>query len=435
MMESFGRAAATALAAAAASESVWYKFLWVVVPGLVLAAILGIFRVFVWPLLYPWIMRLIRSARRSKAKRRLGPQTIDPGVRYYHFAQQRPEPGPGPFAEENRLVQDINKLNGLYPRPAREGTQLVFNDYGAPYELLLTPEHMRTTSIRLTGTDFFLPPSLTELVKERIARFDAYCRKRGIENTDSRLVRIVSPVRAGETLEAVRASYRLTAVTNLMLDVPLDKADVHLGKTIREYDSIQAHSDGYPPIDKSSLPSPLGVAIALFTGDGYLILLHRSANVSVYANKCGPSASGYADYGDIRGVGYTETLLELCTQIAKRETKEELCVDVDSDAVIPLGLYREYLRTMLQAFLVTHAQESLAEIIEMNRARGNAQCPEFQGVLAIHKTALPGVLNRMLRNEIQGCPEMGLEAAGLLVALANHAPELVGLERKVSPGS
>ena len=355
-------------------------------------------------------------------------KTITGGMRYYPFLSTCQKRNSNRLAEDKRLIQDVHRLYRHYPKPALNGTQLALAKMQTPYETLLSPEEMGNTYLHLRDQKFLLSPDLDELSRTLDYDFRAYCSANHIENANSDLVRITSDIVPGGELTAAKVDYQLTTVTNLVMDLPVSPAFRHMGRTVREYDSRKTHGS-YPSIKDSSLASPLGVALIVITRDDYVILTHRSRYVSCYSDVCGPSASGYADYVDGDGVGTRHTVLHLCAQTARKEAHEELSISIELMDITPLGLYREYLRTMPQAFLAVSVDKNLDEVIGNARCRGGrALCSETQGLLGIKKSEFRGLLPGLLANTVPGSPRIGLEACGLLVALAKHAPSLVGMD-------
>lgn len=369
-----------------------------------------------------------RSLQAARATTESCPyKTLANGIRYNKFLAVHKHGSRNRYAEDKRLNHSVQRLHRIYTAIAQGGRQLAVADVKAPYETLLSPDEMTTTQLMQTATKFALSPDLEELGRSLDSGFCAYCASNHIENANSGLVRIMSEIRPGSNLVAGRVDYQLTRVTNLMMDLPLPTAFRHIGTTLRQYDSKDTPGS-YPSIEKSSLASPLGVALAVITRDEYILLTHRSHFVSCYSNRLGPSASGYADLIDGHGVGTTDTLFNVCAQTARKEAHEELSISIESSDITPLGLYREYLRTMPQAFLAVSVDKTLDEVILNARRRGGkAICSESQGLLAIKKSEFRNLFPRLIANSIPDCPVVGLEAQGLLIALAKHAPHLVGM--------
>lgn len=218
------------------------------------------------------------------------------------------------------------------------------------------------------------------------------------------------------------ADYTDIAATNLLADLNLPELGADLWHepqpTLRLWDIARSECRGdLPSPERSGLVNPMGVAGLILTVDGFLTLAHRSRRVSTYADRLGPSASGYVEWADVQACS-TDSLNDLMQSTLRREMAEELRLNsAEIDNIAALGLYRELYRAGLgQGFYAVTIRLTADELFE--RAASARDRGEFAGMAFV--PANEEALRDLLAGKIPQMPLMGLEARGLASAFVSR---------------
>lgn len=338
------------------------------------------------------------------------------------------------YKEENRLEQDKTKL--IHHYPALKQTLLANKHVGMmPYEVL-----SRTTEgigLSVQNTAFTVSPALRNIYEKTKENLVSHFRRMNIQYVPTCLTRACDWNRKSKTLTVEQVEYTDAAATNIIADLNIPKA---LGRTallegrteaansIRNYDlSLSKKPGAYPSLKNSSLANPIGVAAIAVTADDRLILTHRPRSVSTYAYKLGPSSSGYVTWNDVAS-NKTNSLDSILTTALKREIAEELHLDLSRDIseLHSLGLYRELYRAgMPQAFYFFRTRLLAEQVV--SRIRDCQDFKEAIGVVAIpvNRVALTLIISALVRQQKIDSLDIGLEAQGLLTALACNGEKFV----------
>jgi hypothetical protein len=198
--------------------------------------------------------------------------------------------------------------------------------------------------------------------------------------------------------------------------------------TLRAYDrSLSEQPGSLPPFRRSSLANPIGVAGIALTADHRLILTHRPRGVSTYASKLGPSSSGYLTWHDLQ-IRREDNLHAVLAHGLQREIAEELHLDLSQDIspLFPLGFFREFYRAgMPQGFYAFRIHLTAEKLV--SRLRAAQDFREYIGILSIpiNRQGFTRILATLVQTQRVGSMDLGLEAQGLLTALALHGGDFL----------
>jgi len=336
------------------------------------------------------------------------------------------------FREEKRLLHDKARLIDLYPALIKN--LLADNRVGQmPYEVITYD----TKSIKLDLQDsiFKVRPALLDIYDATYTNLANHYRRVGIQYEPTTLVRVYDWDNEKITVE--RTEYTEAASTNIIADLDVEFAlkkvmllENELGttNTIREYDlSLSDNPGRYPNFKNSSLANPIGVAGIAITADNKLVLTHRSRRVSTYAHKLGPSSSGYVTWHDVQSRN-ENTLNSVLIKGLKREIAEELHLDLSRDIsdMYPLGFFREFYRAgMPQGFYCFRINLTADKLV--SRMRDAQDFQECVGLffVPINRQGFSRIIATLVRAQKVGVLELGLEAQGLLTALALNGEDFL----------
>lgn len=276
------------------------------------------------------------------------------------------------FSEDKRLNQKQEKLIDEYP--GLEGQLLVDGRIGRmPYQELCRDTDQVMISVH--DSQFTIHPTLKDIRDAIYRDLVQHFRHIGIIYEPYDLARVCDwRSTPKQCMDIEIANYTDVAATNLIADLNLSKAigkaplrpdRLEITKTLREYDSTLSEAPGgLPSFGASLLANPIGVAGLAITADNKILLTHRPRSVSTYADKLGPSASGYLMWSDVPSTtdGYLNTYL---LAGLKREIYEELHLDISRDVSMfkPLGIFREMYRAgMPQAFYAFKTWKTSTEL-------------------------------------------------------------------------
>jgi hypothetical protein len=334
--------------------------------------------------------------------------------------------------EEKRLLHDRDGLLGIYP--GLTGRLLVDGRIRQmPYEVLT----FRPQDVHLSVQDqrFQIRPALRQVYDATYTSLVEHFRRIGIQYEPTYLPRVSDWT--GERLILERAEYTDAAATNMIADLdlesvfnktPLLENGTGTCNTLREYDRSLAEQPGcLPPFRVSSLANPVGVAGIALTADHKLILTHRPRGVSTYASRLGPSSSGYLTWHDLQ-TRREDKLHSVLASGLKREIAEELHLDLSQDVseMYPLGFFREFYRAgMPQGFYAFRINLTAEKLV--SRLRDTQDFRECIGILSIpvNRQVISRILATLVQTQRVGSMDLGLEAQGLLTALALHGEEFL----------
>ena len=336
------------------------------------------------------------------------------------------------FREEKRLIHNRARLIDLYPALIKN--LLTDNRVGQmPYEVIT--RNTKTVGLEIQNTKFRVRPALLDIYDATYNDLAEHYRRVGIQYEPTTLVRACDWGMDKLTVES--AEYTEAASTNIIADLDIEFAlkkvlllENELGttNTIREYDqSLSDTPECYPTFKKSSLANPIGVAGIAITADNKLVLTHRSRRVSTYAHKLGPSSSGYVTWHDVQ-LQKENTLNSLLIAGLKREIAEELHLDLSRDIsdMFPLGFFREFYRAgMPQGFYCFRINLTADKLV--SRMRDAQDFQECTGVffIPINRQGFSRIIATLVRAQKVGVLELGLEAQGLLTALALNGEDFL----------
>ena len=329
------------------------------------------------------------------------------------------------FREEKRLLHDKTRLIDFYP--ALTQSLLADNRIGQmPYEVIT--HDSRTIEVDIHDTAFDVRPALLDVYDATYTNLVNHYRRVGIQYEPTTLVRVCDW--DGTKITVERTDYTEAASTNIIADLDVEFAlkkvlllENGLGttNTIREYDLSLSDIPGrYPTFKNSSLANPIGVAGIAITADNKLVLTHRSRRVSSYAHKLGPSSSGYVTWHDVQSRN-ENTLNAILIKGLKREIAEELHLDLSRDIseLYPLGFFREFYRAgMPQGFYCFRINLTADKLV--SRMRDAQDFQESVGLFCvpINRQGFSKIVATLVRAQKAGVLTLGLEAQGLLTALA-----------------
>ena len=336
------------------------------------------------------------------------------------------------FREEKRLLHDKAKLIEFYPALLKN---LLMDDRLGlvPYEVVT--HRLETIKLKIRETKFRVPPALLGIYDATYNSLVNHYRRVGIQYEPITLVRACDWETGKLTVE--QAEYTEAASTNIIADLDIGIAlnkvmllenEVGTSNTIREYDLSLSDTPGsHPSFKKSSLANPLGVAGIAVTADNKLVLAHRSRRVSTYAYKLGPSSSGYVNWHDAQSRN-VDTLNSLFIAGLKREIAEELHLDLSRDIsdIHPLGFFREFYRAgMPQGFYCFRINLTAEKLV--SRMRDAQDFQECTGMffIPINRQGFSRIIATLVRAQKAAGFEMGLEAQGLLTALARNGEDFL----------
>ena len=336
------------------------------------------------------------------------------------------------FREEKRLLHDRAKLIELYPALIKN---LLMDDRigQMPYEVVAY--QLETIKLKIRDTEFRVCPALLGIYDATYNNLVNHYRRVGIQYEPITLVRACDWSTGKLTIE--QTGYTEAASTNLIADldvgIALNKVmllenEFGTSNTIRGYDLSLADTLGsYPTFKKSSLANPIGVAGIAITADNKLILAHRSRRVSTYAHKLGPSSSGYVNWHDVQSRN-EDTLNSLLITALKREIAEELHLDLSRDIsdIYPLGFFREFYRAgMPQGFYCFRVNLTAEKMV--SRMRDAQDFQECAGMffIPINRQSFSRIIATLVRVQKAGMVVLGLEAQGLLTALAHNGEDFL----------
>lgn len=334
--------------------------------------------------------------------------------------------------EEKRLLHDKAKLIEAYPG-INENLLVDKRISQMPYKVV-TPT-TKAVSLLVQDKKFQIPHAIQDIYDATYKSLIEHYRRVGIQYEPSTLVRVCNW--DGNEITVQPTEYTHAASTNLIADLNIEMAlgktvllENNLGtaNTIREYDlSLSSNIGEYPEFNKSALANPIGVAGIAITADNKLILTHRPRSVSTYAYKLGPSSSGYVTWHDLQSRS-ENSLHSLLIAGLKREIAEELHLDLSYDIseLYPLGFYREHYRAgMPQGFYCFRINLTAEKLV--SRISDAQDFRECIGIFAIsvNQIALAKIIATLVRVQKASTLGIGLEAQGLLTALALNGEDFL----------
>ena len=327
--------------------------------------------------------------------------------------------------EEKRLLHEKTKLIEAYP--GINENLLVDKRIGQmPYEVVT--QKTKAAGLSVQNEKFQIPYAIQDVYDATHRSLIEHYRRVGIQYEPSTLVRVCNW--DGNKIAVQPTEYTQAASTNLIADLDIEKAlgkalplDNHPGttNTIRGYDlSLSSNEESYPDFNISALANPIGVAGIAITADNKLILTHRPRSVSTYAFKLGPSSSGYVTWHDLQSRN-GDSLDSLLVTGLKREIAEELHLDLSHEIsdLYPLVFYREHYRAgMPQGFYCFRINLTAERVV--SRIRDGQDFRECIGIfsISVNQLALAKIIATLVRAQKVSTLDIGLEAQGLLTALA-----------------
>jgi hypothetical protein len=328
------------------------------------------------------------------------------------------------LTEKLRLTHDPDRLLAYYPAIPLGELLFLPPDRWLPYQmvpihhaLVCEPEPYEVrgllrpvrdqVAVALRAQPNYRDGTLTRLAQVEIPRSRKLNRITGPlkppEESDIEKVTVLQPVQFTDVM-----------ATNLLADVPLARFGIESAEpsdTLR--DSDRGNGGTLRPFEESMFANPIGVAGLGITADDQVIVMHRAAHLSTYADVLGPTSSGYVDWTDVEAA--PDSFNEVLIHALRREIGEELLLaptDLAQLSFTSFGVFREFYRAgFVQAFYGFTLPIGADAIYEQIASHGPH--PEFQAMLTLPRSTDFGAL--ALTGHIENRP-IGLELQALFAA-------------------